>query len=377
MKKALLMAPMGSVHRRFNQANIDALLSLGYEVHLLANFEDGDGPEQQNQEYAKVEEGRGITVHSIPYVRHSLIRNLKYISATKKLFKNEKFNLIHTHTETGAVLLRLSGKKKSNYFYTSHGFSFYKGCPFKARLIYKPIEKYLCHGMDINIAINSEDFSVQNNWNKVKSRFVHGIGLNLNRFNSAENEINTIRKEFGIPNDSKIVLSIGELDDNKNHKTVIEAISFIKDIDIYYIICGVGPNKERLLQTAKKCGVESKVIFAGYRKDIPDVIFSSDLFVFPSFHEGLPVALMEAMASGLPIVASNIRGVNDLIQDGVNGYLAKSESAQDFASKLEMLLNNPSRASVFANKSKEIVERYSYSKVYEELKMLYSEIEGI
>ena len=87
MKKALLLAPMGSVHRRFNNVNIEALLNLKYEVHLLANFDCGEGTEQQNSEYAKKSEKRGIIIHSLQYQRHEIKHNIKLVKPTREIIK--------------------------------------------------------------------------------------------------------------------------------------------------------------------------------------------------------------------------------------------------------------------------------------------------
>ena len=98
MKRALLLAPMGSVHRRFNQANIAALQSLGLQVELCANFENGNGPEIHNQSFVEECEIRGIKTHSIPFARHSLTGSLKCLSQLKELLSREQYDLVHTHT---------------------------------------------------------------------------------------------------------------------------------------------------------------------------------------------------------------------------------------------------------------------------------------
>lgn len=376
MKKALIMAPMGSVHRRFNQPNIKALLDLGYEVHLLANFEDGEGAESHNSTYAETEKSRGIIIHSLPFARHSLLKNINNVFRTRQLLKDNHFDIIHTHTETGGLILRLCGKRKdSSYIYTSHGFSFYKGSPIKNQLFYRPIEKWICQGMDIYIAINKEDFDIQNRWNQNKSRFTHGVGIDIHRFDEKKECNESIRKEFGIPENAKMILSIGELDDNKNHRIVLEAISAIERKDLYYVICGVGPNRDKLIKTADDLGMANRAILAGFRSDIPNVIAASDIFVFPSYHEGLPVALMEAMAGGLPVVASDIRGVKDLIVNNENGFLVSPGNKKEFSDKINILLDDRSLASSYVERSKFIIEQYSYQKVFDELRMLYQEAE--
>lgn len=372
--KALLLAPMGSVHRRFNTANIDALKSLGYEVHLAANFEVGDGTEKQNSEYVEQCRKKRIITHSIAYERHSLRCCINKRAETRKLLQEECFDIVHAHTETGGFILRIAGKpyKKSKYVYTPHGMSFYKGSSIKSQLVYRPLEHWICSMMDSNIAINQEEYAVLQRWTPQTAVFVHGIGLDLERFQQVDNGCrNTIRQELKIPKFAKVVMSTGELDDNKNHQVIIRAISSMKRDDVYYIICGVGPNKEKLEKIASECGLGNRVKLLGYRRDIPEILCASDIFAFPSFHEGLPVSLMEAMAAGLPVVCSRIRGNVDLVQEGKSGFTANPSEAEAFAGEIEKVLNNDADLNSMGNWNKAYVESYSYQNVLRELENKY------
>ena len=113
-----------------------------------------------------------------------------------------------------------------------------------------------------------------------------------------------------------MVLSVGEVNKNKNHKVGIEALARLNDSDVYYVICGRGPLMDAHKELAKELGVGDRVVLTGYRTDVADFYKMADVFLFPSFREGLPVAVMEAMASGLPVVATKIRGSSDLVQQG-------------------------------------------------------------
>ena len=125
-----------------------------------------------------------------------------------------------------------------------------------------------------------------------------------------------IRKELGIPLDAKVILSVGEVNMNKNHKIGIKALAKLNDPNVYYVICGRGPLMEAHKELAQSLGVGDRVILTGYRTDVADFYKMADIFLFPSFREGLPVAVMEAMASGLPVIATKIRGSSDLVQQG-------------------------------------------------------------
>lgn len=294
---------------------------------------------------------------------------MPYVKSVRKLIRDEHFDIVHTHTETGGLILRLVGKTGAKYLYTPHGMSFYKGAPIKAQLAYRPIEHWICTGMDNNIAINLEEYQILKKWNSKTALFIHGIGLNIDRFHQVNKSRQEIRSELGIPEDAAVVLSIGELDDNKNHCVVLEALRYTS---AYYLICGVGPNKDKLLQLANEYGMKKRVVLAGYRKDIPDIIHSCDVFAFPSIHEGLPVSLMEAMAGGLPVVCSRIRGNVDLIEDGVNGYLVEPHDLGKWTSALVEIISDKSIQNEFIGKSSQKIVKYSYQNIFIELKSIYS-----
>lgn len=376
MKRALLLAPMGSVHRRFNQANIAALQSLGLQVELCANFEHGNGPEIHNQSFLEECGIRGIKTHSIPFARHSLTGSLKCLSQLKELLSREQYDLVHTHTETGGLLLKLaySEKGKSKFIFTPHGMSFWKGSSLKSQLVYRPLERWICSAMDMNLGMNMEEVENLEQWNKRTAHYVHGVGLNVARMQNPSRSREQMREEFGLTESDKFIVSIGELDDNKNHITVIKALATLGRKDFKYVVCGVGPNKDMLLAEAEHMGLKDNVILAGYRSDIPDVLNAADIFVFPSFHEGMPVSALEAMACSLPVVCSAIRGNVDIVKDGDNGYLFKPSDVDTLSRQIALLMDNEALRQQMGAKNKKIVREFSLEAVTEELKAIYSKV---
>ena len=369
-----MLAPMGSVHRRFNKANIDALQELGYTVELCANFENGEGPERHNDEYVDKCNRNGIVAHSIPFARHSLTGSLKCLPELKQLLMNERYHIVHTHTETGGLLLKLAHRVKgaSKFFYTPHGMSFWTGSGLKSQLIYKPLERWICSGMDMNLGMNMEEVKNLKNWNKSTGVYVHGIGLDINRMQSPLRGQEDVRKEFDLSTDEKMIISIGELDDNKNHIIVIKALARLERNDFKYIICGAGPNKDMLMAEAKRLGIGDHVVLAGYRSDIPDILNAADIFVFPSYHEGMPVSALEAMACGLPIICSEIRGNIDIVNEGDNGYLFGTSDFNTLSRKIALLMDDAGNRKNMGKKNKELVKVFSQAAVIEELKRIYT-----
>lgn len=372
-----MLSPMGSVHRRFNRANIDALQRLGYKVELCANFNNGEGPEKHNQQFVNECASYGIVTHSISFARHSLSGSLKCLPQLKDLLKREQYDIVHTHTETGGLLLKLASsvKGKAKFFYTPHGMSFWKGSGLKSQMIYRPLERWICSSMDMNLAINKEELEILKSWEKRSATYVHGIGLDISHMQNPIRQPEDVRKEFCFDEHEKFIVSIGELNDNKNHITVIRALARLGRKDFRYIICGVGPNKEVLMNEVKILGLQNNVIFAGFRSDIPDILNSADIFVFPSFHEGLPVSILEAMACGLPVICSEIRGNVDIVKDCDNGYLFKPSDVEELSLKLASLMDDTSKCNIMGMKNKKIVCDFSLGAVTEELMQIYKYFE--
>ncbi|PWM79863.1 MAG: glycosyltransferase family 1 protein [Phascolarctobacterium sp.] len=243
------------------------------------------------------------------------------INAYKKLKEIVTFNnydIIHCHTPVASVLTRLAAKnsKHTTVIYTAHGFHFFKGAPLINWLIYYSVERFCARYTDKLITINKEDYERAKQFklrNNGKVYYVPGVGIDLNKIQNLKVDVREKKKELGIPQNIPVILSVGELNKNKNHEIVLNALSQLKDKKFIYLICGRGILKEYLETKIKNFNLENKVKLLGYRKDVGEILKTADLFIFPSRREGLPVSLMEAMAAGLPVIASNVRGNRDLI----------------------------------------------------------------
>ena len=271
---------------------------------------------------------------------------MKAYFALKKLIEENDFDIIHCHTPVGGVLTRLAArdvraKGHTKVIYTAHGFHFYKGAPLLNWLVYYPIEKDLSRYTDVLITINKEDYAIaKNKMHAKRTEYVPGVGIDIGKIKSVKVDRNKKRAELGIPKDSIMLLSVGELSKRKNHEIVIRTLPQIKDKNVIYAICGKGALESYLKKLADKLGGSDRVFLLGFRTDVTEICKAADIFVFPSLQEGLPVALMEAMACGLPIVCSKIRGNTDLIKDKINGRLFDAEDVESVKGSLSDILEN-------------------------------------
>ena len=202
--------------------------------------------------------------------------------------------------------------------------------------------------------------------------YIPGVGVNTQEFRKIE--INTAKKraQLGIAEGDFLFISVGELSHRKNHETAIRALAKIEDSTCKYLIAGTGPLDSQLKQLVDKLGLKERVIFAGYRSDIKELLHASNAFVFPSIQEGLPVALMEAMAVGLPVVCSRIRGNVDLVEDGQGGYLYAPMDVDGFAEGMKKLVHNELSSMGMVNM--ELMEKFDIRTVNTEMEKIYRSV---
>lgn len=277
--------------------------------------------------------------YNIPFARNPLHpSNIKAYRQLKKVIDGGDYDIIHCHTPVGGMLGRFAARhtrrRGTRIIYTAHGFHFYQGAPLLNWLVYYPAERWMAHYTDALITINQEDYARAQHFRAQQVYYVPGVGIDLTRFappvdeDTWRQESMDKRRELGLQPDDYVILSVGELIKRKNHEVVIRAMAEIKAQSeeeyrhLQYIICGRGVLEQELKQLVQTLDVEEHVHFLGYRSDICQICYASDLFVFMSLQEGLPVALMEAMACGLPVVCSAIRGNQDLVVDGESGVLS-------------------------------------------------------
>lgn len=378
MEKVLMLASVPSMIGQFNMPNIKLLQEMGYEVHVACNFDDRSVWDNLRvEQFIKQLEECNVTYQQINFSRNILkfAEHKMAYQQLLKLVKSNNYRFIHCHTPIGGAIARLvAHKTNTKIIYTAHGFHFYQGAPLLNWLIFYPVEKYLSKYTDVLITINSEDY---NRALKLKANevfYVPGIGIDDSMFQMCNIEKGVKRKELHIDDNEIVLLSIGELSKRKNHEIVIKAINQLGTKEVKYVICGIGQQEERLKQLANDLGVSSQVQFLGYRGDIDEICRASDIFAFPSLQEGLPVALMEAMASGLPVICSKIRGNTDLVEEQQGGYLVEASNVDDYVQTITKLIKNTSEREKYGAFNKEVIKEYSIDKVNDRMSFIYKKI---
>lgn len=349
--------------------HIDLLVRMGHSVDVAFRVTEEPRPEL----------GRlGCRVFDLGFSRTPVdSANFGAYRKLKTLVETERYDVVHTHTPVASACVRLACRKMSHTFvmYTAHGFHFYKGAPLKNWLLYYPVEWALARCTDELLLINQEDYKLARRSLHSKAvTYVPGVGVDLTRFAQEPMDKGAMRDAIGVPRDAFMILSIGELSHRKNHSTVIRALHELDDPDIHYVIGGVGPLEGDLLRLARERGLEDRVHLLGFRRDIPDLLGASDLFAFPSYQEGLPVALMEAMACGRAVVCSDTRGNGDLVAEGIGGFLVRPDDTKAWSARISQIKASPGLRSRMGAANVAAVVPFSLEPVLDEMREVYSSV---
>ena len=357
----------------FFKSFVSELVSEGHTVDIACN----NSVSQVPQIYSEL----GSKIYTISCTRSPLKNTtLKAIKEIRKIVEENKYDIVHCHTPIAAMCTRLACKKLRKKIgvkvvYTAHGFHFYKGAPKKNWLLYYPVEKLCARYTDLLITINQEDYEIAKKKLKAKKvAYVPGVGIDVGKFANAVVNVEEKRKELGIPQDAFVLMSVGELNTNKNHQVIIKALAKLNIPDIHYQIAGKGYNFDALNLLSKELGVESQVHLLGYRTDIPELYKSSNVCVFPSIREGLGLAAIEGMSSGLPLVVANNRGTRAYSENCNNSFVCEHYDVKGFADAILKLYHDRELCKSMGEKNLEKSKIYEVESINKQMHELYGSL---
>ncbi len=345
MKKVLIITTISGFLSQFEMNDVDILKDLGCELHYASNFHNPVYESDQGELKKK-----GIKLYQIEIEKTPihLAHNIKAFFQICHIIRTGQIELLHCHNPIGGVLGRLAAffcrGQKIQVIYTAHGFHFYEGAPWMNWLLFFPVEALLARVTDCLITINKEDYKRASLFRLRKKKSLRvqipGVGVRTERFRKEPGRRKIMRDRLGIGEEVFYILSVGELNRNKNHEVILRAIAEIGNPQIHYGVCGKGERAEHLSRLAEELGISGQFTLFGFRRDIPDMLQCADCFAFPSKREGLGIAAIEAMAGGIPLITSDCRGTREYMEDGVTGYVCRSGSVKEYAGAITRMMED-------------------------------------
>ena len=378
MKKALVVASTAGFIRGFLIHDMQLLQQKGYEVHCAANAKSMILFDA-NELFPSL----GIIFHQVDFSSSSPFSKDSIIAAKqfKNLIDEYQYEFIHCHTPIVGAIVRMMSipmrRRGCKIIYTTHGLAFPKGSDFKSKVIYGGTE-WLCSWLtDAVITINQDDYKTMKKMGCRKVFYINGVGVDTAKYHNVQVDRKQYREKLGVADDDIMVLTVGELSARKNQQVIIKALAQLKDPRYVFVICGKEMSGtgtyDFMVRLAKELNVRVK--FLGFRTDIPEILQCADLAVLPSKREGLGLAGIEALASGIPVVGASVQGIKDYVIDGKTGYLCSPTDEKQFADKIK-LLSDPELRNVMRRECVNKAEEFRTDVSWKQMEEIYKEILG-
>jgi len=331
---------------------------------------------------------RGFRLIENPVSRNAnILHHLEAIWRTAKLLRREKITVLHVHTPVAALVGRLAARIAGTplVIYTAHGFYFHENSKPMTRRALVALEKVgaLCGDFIMTVSAEDRDAAIQYGIEKPDriETILNGVDTthyDPDRFTAASRE--AVRLQLGIPLDASVIGIMGRLVREKGLFEFFEAAREIvkSHPNAWFLVVGdllpsdYDGKRHELKEHIEAMGVADRTVFAGMVSDPAPSLSSMDVFCLPSYREGMPISLLEAMAMGLPCIATDIRGCREEVVDGETGYLIPPKQWKPLADKINIMLTDPARAAVMGRAGrKRVLEMFDIRKVVDHQIQIY------
>lgn len=336
-------------------------------------------------------EEQDFFIHNIKMTRK--ITPVKDLISLIKLFfyfKKEKFAIVHTYTPKAGFLGRIAARMAGIpiVIHTSFGFYTSSQMSLNKRKLILFLEKIASYFCDLVFSQNKEDIELAIQKKIVNPEKIKLLtyGINISRFNPLnfnQDFIYRKKKELGIEENKKIIGIVGRFVKEKGYLDLFEAFKIVKAKNPDVILLLIAPSdkeKKDALDSSifKDYGIEKEVVLLGHEKEITnieEVYPLMDIFVLPSYREGFPYSIMEASAAGKPIVATNIRGCGEAVENNKTGILVPPKNPEKLAEAIIYLLENPEKAKEIGEQGREKAEKeFDERVIFNRIKIEYQNL---
>ena len=328
--KILFTASTMAHIRNFHIPYILWLKEQGHVIHVAAG-EDGLCPEAD-------------AVMPLPLKKSMTApKNIIVAWSLHNLIKHEQYDIISCHTSLASFFTRLSVCRRHRpiVINTSHGYLFDEQSSYIKRTILLGAEKCMAHRTDMLMVMNEQDYIIAKHECLSPGAIIktNGMGIDLKKFSPCTPEIKEkIRRDLGITSETLLLIYIAEFSIRKNQRFLIQAMKGLPS-DVHILLLGNGKEFSYCKILAEKLKFSERIHFLGYQSNTLPYLHAADIAVSSSRYEGLPFNLMEAMAVGLPLIVSDVKGNQDLVVVGENGFTYPYDNQEKFISCIRDIAN--------------------------------------
>jgi glycosyltransferase involved in cell wall biosynthesis len=303
----------------------------------------------------------------------ALIGSVSVFRQIRNLLTHGGYDIVHLNTMTAGFMIRLASRRRTSLpkvIYTSHGFHFFKGNHWWRNALYHNLEAVASRWTDLIITMNEEDYMAARRFRGISPQHIvltPGIGVDLSFYRRKENHV---REEIGLLPGQVLLLVIAEMTPNKRHADSIAALLRLGRTDIHLAFAGNGMLELELRKRVSEAGLQDRVHFLGFRRDIPELLSAADALVHPTEREGLPKCVLEAMSVGTPVIATNIRGNADLLGDG-RGLLYPLGDTSALAACIVRVIEDKAAVAEMTARASEHVKNYKLERVLASHERIY------
>jgi glycosyltransferase involved in cell wall biosynthesis len=352
-------------------------------VHGLSQESNMTASEKAAVE-AQIESARvkGVRIVAVP----SLVRRISPVNDVRTLYdlvriiQQEKPDVVHTHTSKAGIIGRLAAKIARVPFivHTPHGHVFYGHFGAALSRVFLWVETLFSHLTDRVVALTGgegRDYTDCNVYPEDKIVHIHS-GVDIEKFRQSPVSVVEKKRSLGLAPNAMVVGFIGWLLPIKGPMHLLKAMEAVwhDHEDVVLVFIGKGDLDVELRTAALQTGADGRINFLGWRDDVEEIMPLFDIFVLPSLNEGMGRVLVEAMAAGKPIVASNVGGIPDLVQHDYNGLLVAPGDEKALATSIKQLLGNPQKAKLMGQRGREFCSQFSLESMVEKLDILYQDL---
>lgn len=297
-------------------------------------------------------------------------KNLSAVLQMRRLLRAENYDVVSVHTSLAAFFTRLAvmlSGRRPLVVNTVHGYLFDQDTPQPRQTILRWAEKLTAGCTDLLLTMNAQDTRIAREHRLCRGEilFTRGMGVDFSRFSPADVEMRMrARKSFGIPDDAFVLVYAAEFSGRKNQQALLRAAARLPE-RVWLLLAGRGDLLEECKDLARELGIADRVVFAGFVKDVERCYHAADLCLSTSRSEGLPFNLMEAMSCALPVVATAVKGHEDLVQPEQTGLLVPFGDEDSLCEAISRLLEHPELCLEWGWRARGHVEQYGLQPVLE------------